>query len=435
MTKRLKVIQLILFGSLSAFYSQERLSLEKSIQTALQKNYNVLISKNQLEISKSQNNIGSAGMSPTVSINSNLNLSNLNSYQEFNNGTTQDRDGAKSSGFNASVNASWTIFDGLRMFAIKKRLNQNEQLSVLQLKQQIEQLVFDVMVGYYNCVKIQKIIQLTQQNLMLNEERKKLAELKFEIGSTSKSDLLLASTEVNQVKSSLLQLEIQLINSKVVLSNLMNTSSEIDFLVTDSMETNLKPDLNALKQTASQKNASLLMLRQNEEILKQSIKETKSNSLPFLQLNTGYTFMRNQSEAGFVFLNRQNGINASLIAGWTIFNGGRNNKLIKEREINLLNQKYESEQSLQFINSQVTVQTKTYLLSQQMMQLEKQNLKDAFELYQISVERYKTGKSNFIETLEMQRRHEDAQMRYANALYNAKIAETELLKVSGDLVK
>jgi outer membrane protein len=171
------------------------------------------------------------------------------------------------------------------------------------------------------------------------------------------------------------------------------------------------------------------------KILKQTLKETKANALPFLQLNTGYTFMRNQSEAGFVFLNRQNGINASLVAGWTIFNGGRNNKLTKEREINLLNQKYVSEQTLQSINSQVFVQTKTYLLSQEMMQLENQNLKDAFELYQIAVERYNTGKSNFIVTLEMQRRYEDAQMRYTNALFNSKIAEIELLKVSGDLVK
>lgn len=435
MIKGFRIIQCILFVWLNTSYSQEKLTLEKSIQTALQKNYDVLISKNQLEISKSQNNIGNAGLSPTVSINSNLNLSNLNSYQEFNNGTTQDRDGAKSSGFNASLNASWTIFDGLRMFAIKKRLNQNEQLSAMQLKQQIEQLVFDVMVAYYNCVKVQKLIQLSQQNLRLYEERKKLADLKFEIGSTSKTDLLLASTEINQVKSNLLQLEIQLLSSKVSLANLMNTSSEIDFEAIDSMSTNLKPNLIAIKQTAGQKNSSLLMSRQNEEILKQTLKETKANALPFLQLNTGYTFMRNQSEAGFVFLNRQNGINASLVAGWTIFNGGRNNKLTKEREINLLNQKYVSEQTLQSINSQVFVQTKTYLLSQEMMQLENQNLKDAFELYQIAVERYNTGKSNFIETLEMQRRYEDAQMRYTNALFSSKMAETELLRVSGELVK
>ena len=70
-----------------------------------------------------KNNIGNAGLSPTISLNSALNASSLNSYQEFNSGAIQERAGAKTNNLNATINANWTIFDGLKMFAVKKRLS------------------------------------------------------------------------------------------------------------------------------------------------------------------------------------------------------------------------------------------------------------------------------------------------------------------------
>jgi outer membrane protein TolC len=67
--------------------------------------------------------------------------------------------------------------------------------------------------------------------------------------------------------------------------------------------------------------------------------------------------------------------------------------------------------------------------------LELQNLKDSKEVQLVSLERYKIGKSNLLETIETQKNLEDAQVRYINALYAIKLAETELLRTNGSLVK
>lgn len=53
----------------------------------------------------------------------------------------------------------------------------------------------------------------------------------------------------------------------------------------------------------------------------------------------------------------------------------------------------------------------------------------------VSLERYKIGKSNLLETIETQKNLEDAQTRYIQALYNIKLAEADLLRVNGNLVK
>ena len=74
-------------------------------------------------------------------------------------------------------------------------------------------------------------------------------------------------------------------------------------------------------------------------------------------------------------------------------------------------------------------------MNKQIVDLESQNLLDSKEVQVVSLERYKIGKSNLLETIETQKNLEDAQVRYINALYAIKIAETELLRVNGSLVK
>jgi outer membrane protein TolC len=426
---------LIFFGLTTGLFAQSVLTVDEAIKIGLEKNYSVLIVKNEQEISNLQNNYGNAGMSPTVSINGSLNLANVNSHQEFNTGVIQDRNGAQSNNTGASANIGWMVFDGLKMFAIKKRLSQNEQLSALELKQQMENTVYEIITAYYSIVKTSELIKAATQNLSIYEERKKIAKLKFEIGSDSKMDVLLSQSDENRAKSTIMQLELQLLNAKTNLNNLLNRPVDNEFMTTDSIIVNYNPNIEELKKSASKTNSSVLISKQNELIVSQTIKEARAANLPFVQLNAAYNFTRAQSQAGIVFLNRQAGLNAGVTAGWLLFNGTKNSKLVKERNILYLNQKYVTEQIQQQIDGQVFISYKTYLLNKNIVDLEYQNLADSREVLNVSIERYKVGKTNLLETIETQKNLEDAQIRYIEALYAIKIAETDLLKANGSLVK
>ena len=425
----------LLFALSSGLYAQSVLTIEDAIKTGLEKNYSVLIVKNEQEITKLQNNFGNAGMSPTVSLNGNLNLANVNSYQEFSTGVIQERNGAQSNNTGASVNLGWMVFDGLKMFAIKKRLTQNEQLSILELKQQMESSVYDIISAYYLIVKTTELIKAAKQNLSIYEERKKIAKLKLEIGSDSKVDYLLSQSNENKGKSAIIQLELQLLNTKTILNTLINKPVDTEFITTDSIVINYNPNIDELKKSVSKSNATILISKQNELMIQQSIKEARSTNLPFVQLNAAYNFTRNQNQAGIVFLNRQAGLNAGVSAGWLLFNGTKNSKLVKERNILFLNQKYVTEQTQLQVDGQVYNSYKTYLLNKEILELEKQNLTDSKEVLTVSIERYKVGKANLLETIETQKNLEDAQVRYIEALFAIKMAETDLLKANGSLIK
>ncbi|MCC6369617.1 MAG: TolC family protein [Bacteroidia bacterium] len=415
--------------------AQNNLSLDQAIKTGLEKNFAVQIYKNQQQIAKEQNNLGNAGMSPTVSLNGNYNFASLNSHQEFNTGVQQDRTGAISKNLGASLNAVWTVFDGMKMFAVKKRLEQNEQLSALALKQQLETTVYTIIVNYYNIVKVNELLKAARQNLAICQERKKIAQLKFDIGSDSKVDVLLSQSDENRANSDIVHLELQLLNAKATLNTLINNKADEDFNANDSIVINYEPTLEELKKSARQNNPSLLLSRQSELMLEQSVREARSANLPFVQLNGAYNFTRNQSQAGIIFLNRQAGLNAGISAGWLLFNGNKNNKLVKERSLLALNQKLLTEQTTQQVDSWVYINYQAFLLNKKIAQLEAQNLADSKELMEVSLERYRIGKTNLLETIEAQKNLQDARLRHINALYSIKISETELLKSNGVLVK
>ena len=271
--------------------------------------------------------------------------------------------------------------------------------------------------------------------MSIYEERKKIAKLKLEIGSDSKVDYLLSQSDENKSKSAIIQLELQLLLTKTTLNNLLNKPVNTEFKTIDSITVNYNPNLEDLKKSVSISNSSVMASKQSELIISQTIKEARSANLPFVQLNGAYNFNRSQNQAGQIFLSRQAGLNGGLTAGWLLFNGNKNNQLVKEKSLLLLNQKYVTEQTLQQIDGLVYNNYKSYLLNKEIVDLEKQNLIDSKEVLNVSLERYKIGKANLLETIETQKNLEDAQIRYIEALYAIKIAETELLKVNGSLIK
>lgn len=434
MTRNIRVLILILVAT-QLIQSQTLLSVDEALKTALEKNYGVLMAKNTEQISQTQNNFGNAGLSPTVSLNAAYNFANLNSHQEFNSGVVQDKEGAITKNVAASINANWTVFDGLKMFAIKKRLEANQQSANLALKQQMENLIYQTIVAYNNIIKVKSLIKSAEQNLILVEERNNLAKVKYNIGSDSKMDYLLAQSNERKIRSELSQLQIQLLNAKTALNLLMTKSADNNFETSDSIVVNFNPSIEDLKKTAPNSNKSILLSKQNEIQFEQSIKEAQAATLPQIQINTAYNFTRNQSQAGIVFLNRQAGLNAGLSASWLIFNGNKNAKLVQERKLLFLNQQYNTAQANLQMDAWLYLQYEVFLLNKKSLAYEYESLQMAKEVLEISLKRYQLGKTNFIETLDMQNVYEAAQSRYINALYNLKVGETDLMKTAGILLK
>jgi outer membrane protein TolC len=98
-------------------------------------------------------------------------------------------------------------------------------------------------------------------------------------------------------------------------------------------------------------------------------------------------------------------------------------------------QQLQYKRSLASINTSITNAYKDYDLSKRTLLLEEENILLVRENLFIASERYRLGISTFLEMREAERSLEDANTRLIQARYNTKIAEIELLRLRGDLVR
>jgi outer membrane protein len=428
------VIFCLLFIS-TTLVAQEKLTLQQAIEMALKNNYDINIVKNNAIIAANSNTLGNAGMLPKVDLQASTNLANNATKQEFSSGLTVDKSGVKSTNINAGVYLSWTLFDGMKMFATHKRLQEMETMGALSSKIQIENSISQIIVNYYNIVRQKQLIKGLSENITISEERLKIAQKKMEIGSGSKLDVLQAKVDMNAQTSNLYRQKTNLSELKANLNLLLARKVDVEFDVENDIPNEFKLKYDDLKSSIEKNNLELKASQINTAIISQTIRESKSQLYPKLNFNANYLFARSENQAGFALLNQNLGLNLGLTASWTIFNGLNTANQIKNARLQLDNANYEFNNTKALLDAQLYSMFKRYQDDAKILELEEENTKLAKEAVDIALERFRIGSSNSLELKEIQKSYDDALTRLADARFNAKVSETQLMKLNGEIVK
>ncbi|MBL0330564.1 MAG: TolC family protein [Bacteroidetes bacterium] len=179
----------------------------------------------------------------------------------------------------------------------------------------------------------------------------------------------------------------------------------------------------------------MLFAQRNVALSNQLLKETKSQLLPKLNFNANYLFSRSENQAGFSLLNQNLGLNLGVTATWNIFNGFNTNNQIKNAKLRMENADYEYRTAKLQVEHRLFVQFRKYQEDQKLLALESENVMLVKEAVTIALERFRIGSSNALELKEIQKSYDDALTRLSDAMYNAKVSETNLMKLNGKLIK
>ena len=432
-----KYIFLVAFAFLAGdgILAQGQLTIEEAIQLGIKNNYNILVANNNASIAANNNSLGNAGMLPVVDINASTNFATNATKQDFSTGTSVDKAGVKSNNISSGIYVTWTLFNGLKMFATHEQLSMLESMGKLSSKIQIESTVETIVVAYYNAVKQKQLIKGLNENIKISEERLTIAQKKFEIGSGSKLDVLQAKTDKNAQISLLYRQKTVLDELKANLNQLMARATETEFEVGDTIPVSFQLKYEDLKGNYQKTNLNLLFAQQNISQYKQQLKATKGDMFPVINLNANYLFSRAENQAGLILLNRNLGFNYGLTASWRIFNGFTLNNRIKNAQLQVENASLNYTNSQTQIEQQLLIAFKRFQDDQKILELEEDNLKLVRESVNIALERFRVGTSNTLELQTIQQTFEDALTRLEEARFNAKVSETTLMKLNGNLVK
>jgi outer membrane protein TolC len=435
------IISAIFLLNLYALKAQTgSLSLNEAIALSLQNNYDIQLSRNDSSLAALNNAYSSYALLPRVNANGGLIFNNNNQKQELANGTKRGGD-VVSNNLSASVNLDWTLFDGFRMFIARKRLNEMLTLGELQIKNQVIATVSDVMRIYYDIIRQEQQLRSIEEQMQLSEERLKIAQYKFDIGTGAKPDVLQAQIDFNGQRSAHLTQQVNINKLKETLNNLLVIPLSNNYIIADTtIQFNPNLTLDSVQNGIDATNPQLLIARQNLLIAGLALRERRAERFPTVEFNSAYNFnrTRNQSVVNEItqpLLNQNKGFNYGITALIPIFNGFTNRRLTRAAQLDIDYQQLQYKRSMALITTNISNAHRDYDLYKRTLVLEEENIKLVRENLFIARERYRLGISTFLEMREAQQSLADANTRLIEARYNTKIAEIELLRLRGDLVK
>jgi outer membrane protein TolC len=279
------------------------------------------------------------------------------------------------------------------------------------------------------------LIKGLSDNILISEERLKIAELRFKIGSGSKLDVLQAKIDMNAQTSNLYRQKTFFSNLKLEMNQLLARNVDLEFDVQETIPVEFQLKFEELKIEIQNNNSAITLAQRNVMLKNHLLKETKSQLYPKLNLNSSYLFSRSENQAGFSLLNQNLGLNLGLTASWTIFNGFNTRNQIKNAYLQSENANLEYKIVKLQLEQSLLSSFKKYQEDQKVLLLEEDNTLLTKEAVNIALERFRIGSSTSVELKEIQKSYDDALTRLADARYSAKVSETQLMKLSGKVLK
>ncbi|MFI5131992.1 MAG: TolC family protein [Chitinophagales bacterium] len=434
-----KIALIVSLLTCSLVNSQKLLPLEEAIATALQHNYDILLSKNDSAIAAIDFSYRNAVFIPRLNANAGTIWNNNNTKQTLSDGTERNRTGLKSNNINSQLALSWTLFDGLKMFITRDKLAQLVELGDLEIKNQVASTIATVINNYYNIVQQKQQLKSIEEQISINTERVKLAQNRLDIGVGIKPDLLQSKIDLNVQKAAELLQQTLIAQLREDLNRAMGVPQFTVYEVVDSIPINEAIVLEETLREADKNNPELLLAKKNIDIAGYTLKERKAEQFPTLSFNSAYNFNRTTNQAVInnfsTLFNQNRGFNFGLSATIPILNNFNTRRLIRQAQWNIDYQHivYENQRSVTALS--VIKAYHAYELLKKALELEEENIIWANENLDIVFQTYRLNSATLLELKLAQNTQAESYRRLIAARYNTKVAETELLRLKGDLVR
>lgn len=409
--------------------------IEDAISIGLENNYSIKLSRKQAAIDRNNLTRGNAGFLPVVTLSASQTFTRENVKQEFLGGQENERDGAKSDRLSAGASLRWTFFDGMKMFITYDKLRELNQAGNIDVERIIENSIRDIILAYYRITLEKNKVGILDTSIKVSEVRLNIANSKYDLGRASKLEYMSAQVDYNEDRSALIRQNEAFTNAKIELNRLLSRDVEEDFTVVETIDIDTTLQLNQLLEQASSDNKDIMMARKNLSISDLEMREIDAEKWPTLDFNIGFNYSNLSAESGFLLSNRTDGFTYGVSANWPIFNGFNVHRRYQNARINTeISQLMIEDLELQVV-SDIKKTFITYQNNITLLQLERENFQVAMENADIALERYKVGMSDALELREAQINAVEALGRLVDATYTTKIAEVDLLLLSGQLLQ
>jgi len=423
-----------LSGGLGA-RAQGLLTLSEAVRIGLERNLDISIARTEARMSENNVHIGKAGFLPKLDLTGSRNRNvNDTKARDFG-GTEFETRNVRTDAAGAGAGLTWTVFDGWNMFINYKKLQESGGIGQLNLKSEIEDQIANITDAYFEIVKQAHLLRVLSEAVAISEERFRLAEYNFKLGSGSQFDVLRARVDLNADQSARLKQETAVKNAKIGLSQVIGSSIDSEFSVVDSVEVTPRMVFADLKEVLFKRNTRLLIAQRNQNLARLNIKGTASRWYPKLGLFSNYNFNQSRYQTGQYALNETRGYTVGATASFNLFNGFSDWVDLQNAKLDLRVSELDLENLKRSLDAALLQEYNNYSQASDLLSIERDNLAIAKQTLDIARERFKVGSYTPLELREAQNAYIAVESRLVGARYAVKTAENELMRLTGQYLQ
>lgn len=421
------------------------LSREEAVDKALENNFGIKVARNRLDIAENNKSILNSGYLPSLSATAGANYNRDDATIEFPGQFLDDGsprpdleiNQAEAQRYNSALRLDYTLFDGLGRYYNYKSLKEQYALSELQARETIENTMLELFSIYFEVARLTENREVLEQGLQISKDRITRSQYAFDYGQNTRLDILNAQVDVTNDSIILLNNRLQLANAKRDLNVVLNEDLNYGFEVDTVIRFLPKLQLDDFVSKALENNVAILQTERNLAINEYDIKVSRSGYLPTVGLSGSYGWNLNQSAASAFFPGTNNetwnlGLGASL--SWNIFDGGNTTVRVKNARIAYDNQELLQKQVELEVNRDIQNALAIYENRLEIFHIQEQNVVTNQNNFERSREQFQLGRITSIEFRQAQINLLNAQTNKNLAKYDAKLAELQLLQLTGQLL-
>ena len=431
-----KYIILILFPNL--LFAQTELSLMDAIKIGMQENYDIQLSSKNKRISEINNNWANAGALPTINLSA---KKEEGLSDQTNNPTSFMPYELRSTAINGNANVSWTLFNGFAIRANKAKLRNLEEISSNNAILTIENTIQGIILQYYNCVLQKERLELLQKVVRLANNRLEYQQTKYDIGVSSKIDLLQIENAMLTDSSNLIMQELNYNNAIKNLNLTLGKEIETTWSFTDEINTEIQLfSYENLKASTLADNTNIKNQYYNIQLAKQDIRLSKAVFYPMISVNSGAAYNESTYDIGELSNSMDNtgeSLNyfANFSVNFRLFDGGKLYSTLRkvkvQKEINDLQYekvKREVLHQLSLINNKYNSRISAFSLNQKAFKIAETN-------YALATDKKNRGVINSFMLRDIEIAFITSGINAQQAAYNLMESKIALLKITGGIIQ
>ena len=432
------VKKLLVLLSFSIVISQTY-SLNESVQVALENKETLKASVMDLQTSKQNVRESYSTILPSLRFSSSMSESQFpqqtGGYNPSSGEIILDQISSITSA-SSNISLSQNIYDGGVWWNTIRQAKNSYKISEEYNRQIKTNIIKGVHSAYFNYLKAAQLLDVSRSNLMSAQQQLSLAEQRFKLGSSKKTDFLKAEVRFGQARVDLVNNDAALQNAYMNLKNSMGLiGKNIDFSV-EEVEAPMEiiPEFETGFTLLQKSNPSVKAKQYQITAAEINEKIAKGARMPNISANTSVSGSSdNIGDALSNSTNEKQRINTGLSISIPIFSGNSISTRIQKAKISVDKQQSEYLTQLQDLSVQLRYTLDRLKNYEEIIPINETVLESAEEDLKLAQVRYSQGSTTILEVLDSQVSVQQARSSLIRSKYDAYIEQTNLKALLGSL--